>query len=194
MNTITKSQEKKYLTLIGVLSVAIPVVVAILLFIPQTGKLGDLDVSFLPHLNAVMNSACAACLIAGFIAIKQGNQDLHRTLMMAAFVLGSIFLVSYVVYHFQGTPTYFGDYDGDGVVTDIEKANAGVSRTIYLVVLLTHIVLSAIVVPLVLLALYFAWTKQWLKHKKIVKWTWPVWTYVAVTGVVVYMMIRQFYV
>jgi len=193
MSLAVKKNDRKYLTLIGVLSVAIPVVVAVLLFIPQTGKLGDFDVTFLPHLNAILNSATTICLIAGFIAIKNQKQEVHRTFMMAAFTLSSLFLVSYVLFHFQGETTYFGDLDGDKVVTEAEKAAAGVSRTIYLVVLLTHIVLATAVVPLVLLAIYFAFSKQLDRHKKMVKWTFPIWTYVAVTGVVVYLMIRPYY-
>lgn len=194
MSSISKTQDSKYLTIIGVVSVLIPIVVAFLLFIPQTGNLGDVDVSFLPHLNAVINSASAIALIAGAIAIKKGNKALHKTFMMSAFVLGSIFLVSYVVFHFQGAPTFYGDFNGDGTVTDLEKAQAGISRNIYLGLLLSHILLSIGVVPLVLLAIYFAYTEQWTKHVKIVKWTFPVWTYVAISGVVVYFMISQFYV
>ncbi|PWJ42526.1 DUF420 domain-containing protein [Sediminitomix flava] len=193
MSTINATQEKKYLWIIGVLSVAIPLAVAFLLFIPQTGKLGDLDVSFLPRLNAMMNTGCAISLMVGFWAIKTGKQDLHRIMMMSAFVLSSIFLISYVVFHFQGAPTLFGDIDHNGVVTDAEKAQVGTMRVVYLVILLSHILLSTVVVPLVLLAIYFAFTNQLKRHTKIVKWTFPIWLYVAITGVVVYLMISPYY-
>lgn len=187
------ASDKMYMRLIGVLSVAIPIVVAVLLFLPQTGKLGDLDVSFLPHLNAVLNSATALCLLAGFYLIKNKQYDAHRTMMMSAFALSSVFLVSYVVYHFQAASTKFGDVNHDQVVDAAELAAVGVSRTVYLVILLTHIVLAAMVVPFVLRSIYFGLTKQYARHKKISQWTFFMWLYVAVTGVIVYFMISPFY-
>jgi putative membrane protein len=186
MNTIDQNKidqsksDRFYLITIGVLSVAIPIVVAVLLFLPQTGKLGDFDVSFLPHFNAVLNSATAICLFIGFFYIKMKNESAHRTMMMSAFALSSIFLVSYVLYHFQAAPTRFG---GEGFV-----------RVLYYFFLITHIILAAVVVPFVLLAFYFALSKQITKHKKVVKYTFPIWLYVAVTGVIVYLMISPYYV
>jgi putative membrane protein len=185
--------DRKYLVTIGVLSVAIPIVVAILLFIPQTGKLGDLDVSFLPRLNATLNSATALLLVLGFAFVKKGNINLHRTMMISAFALSSVFLVSYVIYHFQAPSTRFGDINGDGVVDAAEIAQAGLLRMVYLVLLLTHIVTAAIIVPFVLLSIYFGITNQVGRHRKISKWTFPLWLYVAVTGVVVYVMISPYY-
>ncbi|MBB3698735.1 DUF420 domain-containing protein [Flammeovirga yaeyamensis] len=193
METLNQKLNRGPLITIGILSIAIPVVVAILLFIPQTGKLGDLDVSFLPHLNAIINGTCALTLFLGFYFIKKGNQELHRLMMFISFALGAIFLVSYVVYHFQGGHTVFGDLNADGILSDSEKATAGTSRIIYLVLLLSHIVLSAAVVPLVLLSIYFAITKRLTLHKKIVKWAYPIWEYVAVSGVLVYLMISPYY-
>jgi putative membrane protein len=182
MNYPVDISEKKnniYLIIIGVLSVAIPVVVSLLIFIPQTGKLGDLDVSFLPHLNGVLNTATALSLVAGYIFIKKGNRRYHTTAMITAFALSTLFLVSYVIYHFQAPPTRFG---GEGLI-----------RGIYFFILITHIILAAIVVPFVLLSIYFAASRQFARHRKIVKWTFPIWLYVAVTGVVVYLMISPYY-
>lgn len=182
MNQPVEISEKKnntYLIIIGVLSVAIPVVVAILMFIPQTGKLGDLNVSFLPHLHAVLNSATAIALVAGYIFIRNGKKQYHITAMITAFVLSSIFLVSYVVYHYQAPPTKFL---GEGFI-----------RGVYFFILITHIILAALVVPFVLLSIYFGVSKQYQKHRKIVKWTFPIWLYVAVTGVIVYLMISPYY-
>ncbi len=193
MNTLSASQDKKYVWVIGAISIVIPLVVAFLLFMPQTGKLGDVDVSLLPHFNALLNTLTASCLVAGFVAIKSGYQRMHRNFMSAAFVFSSIFLISYVIYHFQGTATLYGDYNHDGLVTDVEKAQVGQMRSIYLLLLLSHIVLATAVVPFVLLALYFAFTAQFVRHKKIVKWTFPIWTYVAISGVLVYWMISPFY-
>ncbi|WP_250632272.1 DUF420 domain-containing protein [Rhodoflexus caldus] len=193
LQEIAPKQDKQYLAAIGIISVLIPIVVALLLFVPQTGKLGDIDVSILPHINALLNSATAACLVVAYFFIKNRNEEMHRRLMMAAFVLSSLFLVSYVVYHFQAPSTKFGDTNGDGILSEIELAEAGIMRGIYLFILLTHILLAAVVVPFVLVAFYFALSRQISRHKKIVKFTFPIWLYVAVTGVIVYLMISPYY-
>lgn len=176
---ISDKQNNIYLIIIGILSVTVPVLVAVLMFMPQTGKMGDLNVSFLPHLNAVLNSATAIALISGYTFIKKGNTRYHTTAMITAFVLSSLFLISYVIYHYQAPSTKFL---GEGFI-----------RGIYFLILITHIILAAIVVPFVLLSIYFAITKQFIKHKKIVKWTFPIWLYVAITGVIVYLMISPYY-
>jgi putative membrane protein len=182
-----------YLVLIGILSIAIPVVVALLFYLPQTGKLGDLDVSILPHFNAVLNSSTAIALIVGYYFIKQGKRKEHIASMVSAFTLSSLFLISYVIYHYQGTHTLFGDLNSDGILSDIEKESIGGIRTIYLVVLLTHILLAAIIVPFVLLSVYFGITKQYASHRKVSKWTFPLWLYVAISGVIVYLLISPYY-
>ena len=188
-----KKNDRPMLMLIGVLSAAIPLVVAFLLFMPQTGKLGDFDVRILPHVNGVLNSATAFALIAGFFSVKNKNINLHRAFMLLAFTLSSVFLVSYVLYHFQSEQLFFGDTNNDKILNDVEKLAVSGTRPIYLFVLLTHIVLSVAVVPLVLLSLYFAFTGQIERHKKTVKWTFPVWLYVAVSGVTVYLMMTPYY-
>ncbi|MDX5348270.1 MAG: DUF420 domain-containing protein [Hymenobacteraceae bacterium] len=181
MNTSqVKSNDTKYLVVIAILSVLIPVAVAFLLFMPQTGKLGDVDVSFLPKLHAVLNSLTAIALVAGYFFIKSNNRRYHKFAMVTAVVVSSFFLVSYVTYHFQAAPTAYG---GDGPL-----------RTIYYFVLLTHIVLAAVIVPLVLLSVYFAYSQQYAKHRRISRWTFPLWLYVAVTGVLVYILISPYYV
>ena len=192
-NLTIKKNDNKYLTVIGILSVAVPLAVAFLLFMPQTGKLGDFDATFLPHLNAVLNTATSIALFAGFLAIRNQKPELHRTFMMTAFTLSSLFLVSYVIYHFQVVSPKFGDVDHDRVLSDAELAAVGGLRMVYLFILITHIILSTIIVPLVLLAIYFAFSKQLDKHKKIVKWTFPIWMYVAITGVLVYLMVSPYY-
>ncbi|GAA4837980.1 DUF420 domain-containing protein [Algivirga pacifica] len=192
MESTLEKKERLSMWVIGVLSVAIPVVVAILLFMPkENAEIGGFAI--LPHLNALINTGSAVCLIAGFIAIKKGQKDWHQTFMVSAFILGSLFLVSYVLFHFFGPQTKYGDLNGDLLVSAEELAALAIPRGVYLVILLSHILLSASVVPLVLLAMYYAWTSNWPKHKKIVKWTWPIWTYVAISGVVVYLMISPFY-
>lgn len=192
-DSISAEKDKNYLVLVGIVSVLIPLVVAFLLFMPQTGKLGDFDVSFLPHLNAVLNSATFLCLVTGFVLIKKGYKEEHKVAMLSAFTLSSIFLVSYVIYHFQAAHTLYGDLNHDSVVDEAEKLAAGSMRTIYFVLLFSHIILAAIVVPFVLLSIYFGITGQFIKHKKISKFTFPIWTYVAASGVIVYLMISQYY-
>lgn len=191
-NQLVKNNNT-YLTIIGILSVAIPAVVAILFYIPQTGKLGNFDVSLLPHINAVLNSSTAIALLAGLIFIKRGMQKEHISSMISAFSLSSLFLVSYVIYHFQGSHTVFGDLNGDGILSAVEKSDIGIWRPVYLTILLTHIGLATIIVPFVLLSIYFGWSKQYKSHKKLSKWTWPLWFYVAVSGVIVYFMISPYY-
>jgi len=180
MNNTTIPRNSTPYTIIGALSVAIPLVVAFLLFGGKATKIEGLNVSFLPHLNAVLNAATFCCLVAGGVAIRSKNIALHRVLMMAAFVLSSIFLVSYVTYHNNADSAKYG---GEGFM-----------KITYYTILITHILLSMVVVPLVLFAIYFAWSGQIAKHKKIVKWTYPVWLYVASSGVAVYLMISPYYV
>lgn len=190
---VSNTNNFAYLVLIGILSIAIPVVVALLFYLPQTGKLGDWDVSILPHFNAVLNSSTAIALIVGYYFIKRGKRKEHISAMVSAFTLSSLFLISYVIYHYQGTHTLFGDLNSDGILSDIEKESIGGIRTIYLVVLLTHILLAAIIVPFVLLSVYFGITKQYASHRKVSKWTFPLWLYVAISGVIVYLLISPYY-
>ena len=171
--------DKIYLPIIGVLSVAVPIVVAVLLFIPEPFRFGTYDFSFLSHLNAILNSSTALCLLLGYSFIKKGNDRLHKFCMYVAFALSSLFLVSYVIYHSQVEHTVYG---GEGVI-----------RYVYFFILISHILLSTAVIPLVLTSIYFAITKRLDKHKRVVKFTFPIWLYVAVTGVVVYLMIRPYY-
>lgn len=182
----------RYVRLISVVSVVIPLAVAVLIFMPTRLEVGSW-VMFLPHLNAVINSATAALLLLGLYFIKKGRIDYHRAMMLSAFVLGALFLVSYIIYHASVPSVVYGDTDGDGVLAEAERVVLGNSRTLYLITLLSHIGLSIVVVPFVLMALYFALSKQNDKHKKVVKFAFPIWLYVSVTGVIVYWMISPFY-
>lgn len=127
------------------------------------------------------------------MSVKNGNIKLHRTFMFASFFLGVLFLLSYVLYHSSVESVKFGDINFDGELSEEEIAKAGTSRTIYLVILASHILLSILVVPFVLFAFYYALTNQIERHKKIVKFTYPVWLYVSITGVVVYFLIKPYY-
>ncbi|PSL05500.1 DUF420 domain-containing protein [Cecembia rubra] len=174
-----QSESKGILRLITVISIAVPIVVAVLLFMPSKIELSSNWVYFLPHLNAVINSAATLALIAALVFIKNNNIAYHRTSMTVAFSLGAVFLVSYVIYHASAESTVFG---GEGWI-----------RPVYYFILITHIILAAIALFPILLAYYYGYTDQRLKHRKIVKFAYPIWLYVTITGVVVYLMISPYY-
>ncbi len=190
---IKAAKENQYLTIIGILSVVIPLAVAALLFSPSKLQLEGGWVYYLPHMNGMINTATSLALIAGLVFIKQKKIKYHKSAMLIAFVLGALFLVSYVVYHASAESTVFGDINGNGILDEAEASQLGNSRVIYLVILISHIILAAVVVPFVLLALYFALTDKVSSHKKIVRYAYPIWLYVSVTGVVVYLMISPYY-
>lgn len=173
------NSDKGIIRWISVIAVIVPVLVAILLFMPSKIDIASNWVYFLPHLNAVINSAATVALIAGVIFIKKGNIEYHRAAMTAAFGLGAIFLVSYVVYHATAESTTFG---GEGWI-----------RPVYYFILITHIVFAAVALFPILLAYYYGYTDQRAKHKKVVKFAFPIWLYVTVTGVIVYLMISPYY-
>ncbi len=184
--------DRIYLNTIKILSAVIPLVVAILLYLPSKMEMGNW-VYTLPHSNAMVNTLTCVFLVIGVVAIKKGNIHLHRLSMSTCFVLGSIFLVSYVAYHASVDSVKYGDTNSNGILEAAELAAVSVSRNVYLFVLLTHILLSLVVVPLVLLSFYYSLSGYIEKHKKIVKWTFPIWLYVSLTGVIVYLMIRPYY-
>lgn len=171
-------EQKKSMLWIRIFSIAIPLAVAVLLSLPTKLNLGEW-VYNLPHAIGVINTLTAICLIVAFVAIKLKNIKLHQHMNSSAFMLGAIFLVLYVLYHASAESTPFG---GEGAV-----------RSVYYFLLISHILLSIGVVPLVLLAFYYALNGMIDKHKKIVKYTFPIWLYVSVTGVTVYLMISPYY-
>jgi putative membrane protein len=125
--------------------------------------------------------------------IKKLNITMHKRINILAFILSSLFLVSYILFHWLAPETKFGDINGDGILSPAESATVGSTRAIYLVILITHIILAAAVLPLVLLSFYFGLQMQVQKHKRLVRWTFPIWLYVTVTGVIVYLMISPYY-
>ena len=172
------SKENKYLPLIIAASVAIPLVVALLYYGPK-GEISWLPKGFLPAVNATINGVTTLVLIAAIIAIKGKNIQRHKKLMQTAIALSLVFLVSYVLHHATAEQTVFG---GTGWV-----------KTTYLIILLTHIVLAAAIVPLVLISYVRAISDRIDKHRKIAKITLPLWLYVTITGVIVYFMISPYY-
>ena len=133
-----------------------------------------MDIAELPHLNAALNSVSAVLLLSGFVAVRRGRVGLHKKLMAGAVAVSAAFLASYLVYHAN--------------VGSVKFTAEGWVRPVYFFVLITHIVLAAAIVPLVLKTLYHALRDQRDRHRRIARWTWPLWVYVGVSGVVVYVM------
>jgi putative membrane protein len=148
---------------------------------------------FLPKLNAILNGTCAVLLVISLMFIRSGNITMHKRVNITAFCLSALFLVSYILFHYMAPETIFGDLSGDGVLDAEEKAAIGGIRTIYLVILISHIILAAAVLPLILLSFYRGLQMQVEKHRRLVRWTFPIWLYVTVTGVVVYILISPYY-
>lgn len=178
---------------IAIISVAIPLVVAVLFILPRPDIEAGFDVKVLPFFHALLNSATAVLLLASLYFIKNGHQQAHKWANLLAVIISVIFLLSYVTYHFLTESTRFGDVNHDGVVDVAEKAALGAGRYIYYFLLLTHIVLAAVIVPMVLFTLLRAFQGDNPRHRKIARITWPIWFYVAVTGVIVYIMIQPYY-
>ena len=147
----------------------------------------------LPMLNAFLNGSCSILLIASLWAIKKRNFELHKKLNLTAFLLSSLFLLSYVTAHYFIADTIFGDVNHNHVLEINEMQIVSGIRAIYLVILLSHIFLAVIVLPLILLSFYYALKDDRVKHKKITRFSYPIWLYVTVTGVIVYSMIAPYY-
>ncbi len=178
MQAVQSTEEKKASRVINILAVTIPVAVAVLLGIRQKVNLGAWT-DYLTLVNAVMNSLTALLLLMGLFFIRQKNVRAHRVTMLTAFTFGALFLLCYILYHLTHESTSFG---GEGWV-----------RPVYYFLLVSHITLSIVVVWFVLRAVYFALTNQISRHKATVKWAYPIWLYVSITGVIVYFMIRPYY-
>jgi putative membrane protein len=149
---------------------------------------------YLPLLNAVLNGTCTVLLLVSLYFIKKGNITVHKRLNIVTFSLSSAFLISYVLFHYlMQHDTLYGDSNGDGILSASERAAAGGWRTLYLTILVPHIILAAVVLPLVLLSFYRGLQMQVEKHKKLVRWTFPIWLFVTITGVIVYLMIAPYY-
>lgn len=147
----------------------------------------------LPLINAYINGTCSLLLLLSLYFIMQKNIVVHKRLNITAFVLSSLFLIFYIIFHYLAPETKFGDLNGDHVVSEVEKMAAGNLRYVYYIILISHIILAAIVLPLILFSFNYALQNQIPRHKKIVRWTWPIWFYVTVTGVIVYLMIAPYY-
>lgn len=176
MTTDQKTSFKKYSVWIWILSILIPFVVAILFNVKISGveRMG-----FLPPIYATINGITSIILILAVLQIKKGNRRTHERLMKTAIVLSVIFLLMYIVYHMTSEATKYG--------------GAGILRYVYFIILISHILLSIAVIPLVLITYFRAISGQNEKHRKIARFAFPIWLYVAISGVIVYLMISPYY-
>ena len=174
MNTISKN-DKKLKQAIWAVSIVIPIAVAILFSV----KIEGLDLGFLPPIYASLNALTAIGLIVAIVAIKRKNRKLHQRVIQVCLIFSILFLLLYVLYHMTSDTTPYG---GEGIL-----------KMIYFFLLISHILLSMVVIPIVLFAYLFAWQGDFVRHKKWTKFAFPLWLYVAVTGVLVYVMISPYY-
>jgi len=174
--TNSESVNKNYRILIWVLSILIPVIVAVLfnVKIPGVERMG-----FLPPIYATINGFTALILVIAVFHIKKGNRKIHERLMKIAILFSVLFLLMYIIYHMTSEATPYG---GDGIL-----------RYVYFTILISHIFLSIVIIPMVLITYYRAITQQFEKHRKIARITFPIWLYVAISGVVIYLMISPYY-
>lgn len=170
-------RDRLALPVIGVVSALVVFSVGFLLLGRQTGMQNGTGVSALPALNAFLNGTSALLLTIGYLFIRRKKVTAHKNCMLAAFGVSSFFLVSYVIYHYQAGSVAF---EGTGFI-----------RPVYFTLLISHIVLAACIVPLALVTIYRAWSEQFDRHRRIARWTLPIWLYVSVTGVIVYWMLYR---
>ncbi|MGI9192134.1 MAG: DUF420 domain-containing protein [Chitinophagaceae bacterium] len=187
-----KRNDKKAYWLIGIFSVIVFLAVTVLERVSL-----KVDLGFDPHifatLSAGVNSAVSVLLLLALYFVKQKNFNAHKSTMMVAMALSVLFLVFYIAHHLFAGETKFGDTDHDGVLSVLELEAVGGLRSVYFAIIGTHIALAGIVMPFVLLSAYRALTGDFSAHKKLVRYTYPIWLYVAITGVVVYFMISPYY-
>ena len=170
--------QKKSNFFINMISIVVPLTVAILLGVQNKLDLGEWTRN-LPHVIGAINTLTSVTLILGLVFIKLRKINLHQSMMTASFALGGLFLICYVLYHLTNPSNKF---NGEGF-----------ARKVYFFILITHIGFSLIVLPLVLRAMYFAATRQFAAHKKIVRFAYPIWLYVSVTGVMIYLFVYQLF-
>ncbi len=176
--TLTKT-DKIAIPVIIALSVLVPIVVLILMNLPERYNLLGTQSGTFPLFHAVLNGSTAVLLLMGYFFMKIREYKLHRNVMITAFALSAVFLVSYVISKISNEPVH---YEGEGML-----------KYMYFFILISHIALSAIIIPLVLFTMYRGLTAEYEKHAKIARWTFPIWLYVAITGVLVYIFMYPYY-
>ena len=180
--------------LLKTLTYVFSAVVLILVFVMRSVKIPvDWDVSFLPAVNALLNALTAIALLASLYFVKRGAFLRHRNANILALALSVVFLLCYVAYHFTTDEVLFGDSNMDGLLSKAERSAVSGVRPWYLVVLISHITLAGILLPFILLTTVRAIAGKWTLHRKMARYVWPLWFYVALTGPIVYLMLRPYY-
>jgi len=189
---VMKKNDKQAKLLIGIFSVVVLVAVTFLSKFTLTVEL-PFDKHIFALVNALLNATVAILLVVALIAVKQKNYTAHKNIMLTALFLSVLFLVSYIAHHLLAGETKFGDTDHDGLVSAAELVVVGNTRSLYFLLLATHIILAATSLPFILFTAYRGLTGEYADHKRKAKRIWPIWFYVAVTGPLVYMMIKPYY-
>jgi putative membrane protein len=189
---IIHKNDRKATWLIIIFSIVIFAAVSFLTQVKFNIQLG-FDVHIFALANAIINSVIAVLLLLALIAVKRKKYVWHKRIMLTALFLSVVFLVSYIAHHLLAGEAIYGDADHDGILSNAEKLAVSGTRTFYLVILLSHIFLAAIILPFILFTAYRALIAEYPIHKKLARITWPLWFYVAVTGPVVYWMIHPYY-
>lgn len=179
LKPIIEKNDKLAKIIIWTLSIVVFLVVVALDRIPPPAFPFDFDVHIFAFLNAVVNSIVSILLVAGLITAKKGQLELHKKIMFTAIIFSVLFLVFYITHHLFAGSTVFG--------------GIGMIKYVYYVLLISHIILAAVILPFILFTAYRALTGEYAKHKKIARYTWPIWFYVTVSGVLVYIMIQPYY-
>ncbi len=181
MNTEKKTwiSDKGFFRLVLGITIAVLSLVIVLQILPDSMRPTASFAKLLPATNALLNSLVSVLLVLGFLAIKSGKKGLHQAYMLSAFILSTLFLLSYVTYHVCAAHTVFG--------------GIGAIRVVYFTVLITHIVLAAVILPMVLYTVHYSTSGNFIKHKKLARITFPLWLYVSISGVIVYFMIAPYY-
>ncbi|CAN5678742.1 DUF420 domain-containing protein [soil metagenome] len=187
-----QKNDKKAKQLIWVFSVVVFLAIILLSNLKLNVDLG-FDVHIFAKANAFINTAIAILLLAALATVKNENFEWHKKLMLTALVLSVLFLLSYIAHHLLAGEAKFGDINHNGTVDADELAAVGNTRLVYLIILFTHIPLAAIILPFILFTAYRALIAEFPVHKKLARYTWPLWFYVAVTGPVIYYMISPYY-
>jgi putative membrane protein len=185
----TQQQLKNAKIAIWSASIAIPLVVAVLFGV----KIEGVNLSYLPPFYAKINAITAFLLVFALITVKIKQYKMHERIMKICILLSLVFLTCYVAYHMVSESTIYGDANKNGELELNEKVALGSARMMYIILLVSHIVLSIAVVPIVLFSYLWAWQGNFERHKKWTRFAWPIWMYVAVTGVIVYFLISPFY-
>jgi len=185
--------EEKVKRIILIVSTVIPVAVAGMFFSPVKFTFLKDHLSFFPAFHATLNFITTLLLLVALYFVKNKNIKAHRNTMLSAFALSSVFLVSYVLYHLNAPTVRFGDVDHDGIVSAMELEASGGLRGFYFFILVSHILMAILILPFILTALFLGLTNQVFRHKKMVRYTFPIWLYVTSTGVLVYLLIEPYY-